>query len=128
MEHRHQDQDSGAAARRRPAPARRPPALSADLRHGMATLACLLQTLPALDTEAPDFAGQVAAHHAAIKLLGRRLPIELPGFRIDARLSGMRVTLHGLTATSTGGLPSACRNWIAAADRELARRQNGAAQ
>ena len=33
------------------------------------------------------------------------------------------VRIHGIRASSTGGIAGALRNWIAAADRELARRQ-----
>lgn len=46
------------------------------------------------------------------------------GAEITGKSSGLTtVRIHGIRASSTGGTTGALRNWIAAADRELARRQ-----
>lgn len=43
----------------------------------------------------------------------------LYGGRVTIRADLARITLHGITATSTQGVVGAARNWIAAARRKL---------
>lgn len=83
-----------------------------------------LNVLPSLAGEPDDDThARIARHQSrreAVARLARHLEGTL-GARIADRQEFARVQLHGITATSTGGIAAALRNWIGAADRWLAR-------
>lgn len=93
------------------------------LRRTMPRLQEARAALPAVQQEGVDPMISFGRYRAACAALALRLATEC-GANIAEKSDGTTVIrIHGIRATSTGGLSAALGNWIAAADRELARRQ-----
>lgn len=84
----------------------------------VADLRRCINVLPRISHELGDMMDQHRQHRAAAERLGRYLG-ETYGARIAERPEITRITMHGISASSTGGMHAAFRNWVAAAERKL---------
>lgn len=87
------------------------------LQHTIADLRQRLAALPKIDIHnGGDIMDQHRAHRAAAEELGLYLT-ETYRARITLRPDSNRISMHGISSTSTAGLHGAFTNWIAAAER-----------
>lgn len=90
------------------------------LEAGIADLRASIAVLPGINARAGDLMDQHRRHRSACQRLGEYLTRE-HGARVAENHDCNRIRMHGITSTSTGGLIGAYHNWIAAAERKLAK-------
>ena len=90
------------------------------LRAAAVYLRAQLNVLPRINVEDGDVMRQHHRREQAAELLGQHLRAEY-GARISDRWDGARISMLGVTSTSTSGLPGAMTNWCAAADKRAAK-------
>lgn len=89
------------------------------LTDAIADLRQRLADLPKIDARnGRDIMDQHRAHRAAAEELGAHLAAT-HGARISLGHDSNRITMHGISSTSTGGLKGAMTNWINAAEKRL---------
>ena len=85
--------------------------MAADLAAARAFLPTLKDALDAVPSY--SFERRLEQEEARnLALNNLRLVIDGAGGHSENRWDGARVRIHGLRATSTSGLESACRNWL----------------
>lgn len=90
------------------------------IRATIADLRACMNVLPRISHEFGDLMEQHRRHRAAAERLGQHLT-DTYRARITLRPEISRITMHSISASSTGGLHAAFINWIAAAERRLAK-------
>lgn len=72
------------------------------------------------DLSTDEWLDLTTAWRDQVRQLGRDLQSDLGARIVERPAQGATVTLAGIRASSTSGLTSALRNWIAAAEKRLA--------
>lgn len=101
-----------------------PPVALCTLRRTIAIVANAKAALPSINCD--DWSGlrvQHQHHRAACEALARKLAADVGARTGDLGADPVVVRIHGIRASSTSGFEQALANWLAAASRQLRRRE-----